>query len=316
MSKAREGIPAKGKPKTKSAARKSPKPALTKLSFEKDPAICLVYHTKDLRGRYLAKSEYISLKLDGQLNRSDTEVHSGSSPKICADGDSWINILYEISKYFGYQMTFFDVIEEKRYYARSVAWPGDTFEQMLLERDYHSLVGSGIFDYLIFSGGGNDLLGGGALTQFLRHRADVTGSDAEKYLRIDLVKDVVRRLEAGYMAIADDVKALSRPHNTKMLVHGYDVPTPLKDGPWLGGPFNRRGFDLKKDKALINDILTYLVNELYDLLHRVEAKKTNVKVVDLRGCVAGRWNDELHPKKAASIDIAARFTAITGPNKP
>lgn len=313
MSKAQHGTHVDKKSKVIS---KTSRRAPAKFTFEKDPAICLVYHTRDLRGRYLSKSEYLSLDIEGQLSHADVEALSGSRPKICADGDSWLNILYEISEYFGYEMTFFDVIEERKYYARSVAWPGDTFEQMLLERDYRSLVGSGIFDYFIFSGGGNDLLGGGALTQFLRHRADVGGSDPENYLRIDLVKDVLRRVEAGYMAIADDVIALSRPHSTKMLVHGYDVPTPIKDGPWLGGPFTRRGFDLKKDKALINDILTYLVNELYDLLHRVEAKKTNVKVVDLRGCVAGRWNDELHPKKAASIDIAARFTEITGPNKP
>ncbi|KSV61291.1 hypothetical protein N182_37990 [Sinorhizobium sp. GL2] len=226
-----------------------------------------------------------------------------------------MNILYEISRYFGYQQTFFDIIE-KKYYARSVAWPGHTFEQMLLERDYRSLVGSGTFDFFIFSGGGNDLLGGGALTQFLRHRGDVSGADPKKYLRMDLVTGVLRRVEDGYQAIAEDVRVLSRPKNTRMLVHGYDVPTPRRDGVWLGGPFTRRGFDLTKDKHLINDILTYLVNQLYEVLHRVAKKKKNVTVVDLRGCVAGRWNDELHPKKAASIDIAARFTAITGPSKP
>lgn len=316
MSKTRNDHSSEQKIVAKNTTSKTNNTRFEKLRFEKDPTICLVYNTRGARGRYLSKSEYVALNAGGQIRENSVDVLSGSRPKICADGDSWINILYEISRYFGYQMTFFDVIESKQYYARSVAWPGSTFEQLLLDRNYHSLVGSGIYDYFIFSGGGNDLLGGGALTQFLRHRTDASGFDPEDYLRIGLVKDVLHRVEEGYMAIADDVKAKSRPHNTKMLVHGYDVPTPLKDGPWLGGPFTRRGFDLKKDKTLIHAILTYLVDALYDLLHRVEAKKANVEVVDLRGCVAGRWNDELHPKKAASIDIAARFTAKTGPNIP
>jgi hypothetical protein len=99
-----------------------------------------------------------------------------------------------------------------------------------------------------------------------------------------------------------------------MLVRGYDIPTPRKDGIWLGGPFLRPGYSLTADRALIQGILTFLVGEFYDLLARVAKRKDNVTVVDLRGSVRGRWADELHPKEAASIDIAARFSAIFGPS--
>lgn len=294
--------------------KRAPK-TIASFTLEKDPAICLVYHARNGRGQYLAKSDYLALKKGGQLDEGAHTVRADTVPKICADGDSWINILSEISWVLGYEKTFFDVIEET-YYASSVAWPGDTFEQMLSKRDYSQKIGSGIFDFFIFSGGGNDLLGGGALTGFLKHKSEASGSAPASYLHVDIVKTVTDRLEWGYGKIADDIRNLSAPRKTRMLVHGYDIPTPRKDGVWLGGPFVRRGYSLTGDRVLIQAILTYLVNQLYDLLERVATRKKNVTLVDLRGCVRGRWVDELHPKKAASTDIAKRFTAITGPSRP
>jgi hypothetical protein len=56
--------------------------------------------------------------------------------------------------------------ERHTYYTGSVAWPGDTFEQMLSKRDYRQKIQSAIFDYFVFSGGGNDLLGAARYPDF------------------------------------------------------------------------------------------------------------------------------------------------------
>ncbi|MBB4232617.1 hypothetical protein [Rhizobium mongolense] len=307
---------ARSKPEADAKLASKPKTVpkrFASFTLEKDPAICLVYHPRNGRGQYLAKSDYVALNAGGQLDDRARAAQVVRAPKICADGDSWINILSEISWVLGYEKTFFDIIEQD-YYTGSVAWPGDTFEQMLSKRDYRQKIGSAIFDYFVFSGGGNDLLGGGALSGFLKHKSEASGSAPTSHLHVDLIKRVTDRLEWGYGQIADDVKRLSRPRNTRMLVHGYDIPTPRKDGIWLGGPFVRRGYSLTADRVLIQAILTYLVGELYDLLARVAEKKDNVTVVDLRGSVRGRWVDELHPREVASIDIASRFTAIFGPS--
>lgn len=87
--------------------------------------------------------------------------------------------------------------ERHTYYTGSVAWPGDTFEQMLSKRDYRQKIQSAIFDYFVFSGGGNGLLGGGALSGFLRHKSEATGSAPASYLHLDLIKRVTDRLEWG-----------------------------------------------------------------------------------------------------------------------
>jgi hypothetical protein len=274
--------------------------------LEKDPAICLVYHVKDRRNRYLQKEE--TLRLYGAPSR-DAVVARTSTVRICGDGDSWINILWPLSGLAGYHPTLYDILEG-RYYAPNVAYPGDTFEQMLVKKDYRSLVKSASFDFFIFSGGGNDVLGGGALTQLLRSRSSGTPGDPRSFLRLDILDRTVRKLEDGYNEIARDVAILSSPKRTQMLVHGYDVPKPVQGGVWLGGPFTRRGFKLSQDANIIKSILTYLVDRFYDMLERVERTQDNVTVVRLKDVVGNRWDDELHPKRAASQDLAKKFSQV------
>lgn len=274
----------------------------------KNPDICLVY---DLVGRHGVpltrddlqaneKSAGIELQLEALANEDGI--------KICADGDSWIEILIEFSHLFGYHRTFFDVLEE-RYRTATTAWPGDTFEKMLQEKTYTQHIDSGIFDFFIFSGGGNDVLGGGALTGLLKSKNDGGGSsDPADYLKLDRIDDALKKLRSGYMDIAQYVKVKSP--KTVMLVHGYDYPLAQPDGPWLGSPFQKRNFDITHDKALINSILAYLVDRFYSLLEDVARANSNVILVDIRGVVNGRWADELHPKREASRDIADIYQEI------
>ncbi|MCA1444600.1 hypothetical protein I6F07_31335 [Ensifer sp. IC4062] len=281
--------------------------------LEKDPGICLVYHVKDAQGRYLTDEQAVRALQSSALSADTWAARKESGIRICADGDSWINILWPLSALAGYAPTFFDILEG-RYYARNVAYPGDTFEQMRQKKDYRRLVKSASFDFFIFSGGGNDILGGGALTELLRPRISGTPADPSSFLRLDVLERTMRLLEEGYNEIACDVETLSTSKRTQMLVHGYDVPMPVANGPWLGQPFIRRGFSLTDDGALIEGILTYLVDRLYDMLERIERAQNNVTVVRLKGVVKGRWNDELHPRKAASQDLAKKFVAVMEPS--
>ena len=98
-----------------------------------------------------------------------------------------------------------------------------------------------------------------------------------------------------------------------MLVHGYDYPVPRAGEPWLGKPFADKGYDLAGDAALISGIIALLVDSFYAMLNGVAANEGHVTVVDLRGVVAGRWNDELHPEAEASRDLANKYVEIIGP---
>ncbi|MEO9528888.1 hypothetical protein [Roseibium sp.] len=276
--------------------------------FEKDPDLCLVYRIFGASGAQVNCSEF-SDKLSLLAKQDSLEARSAQSDiKICADGDSWINILIEFSHALGYNKTFFDVLEE-RYRTSSTACPGDTFEQMLQEKTFKVHIDSGINDFFIFSGGGVDVLGGGALTRLLRTKAEGGGSsDPEKYLNLDRIDAALRKLKSGYLEIAQYVKV--RSPRTVMLVHGYDYPVAQADGPWLGTPFLKRNFDIGSDRALVDGILAYLVDRFYGMLEDVARNISNVTVVDVRNVVKGRWTDELHPKKAASEDIAAVYQNV------
>ena len=294
-------------PKAKSAPAKQ---AVANLRLEKNPSICLVYDVYDSRGKALApKQVYDEYLIEERTSWRRQSMKEAVGPKICADGDSWINILWPFSALLGHQKTFFDVIQED-YRTTDVAYPGDTFQQMLLEKDYRGPIGSGIFDFFIFSGGGNDVLGGGALVELLRWKTDGGGStDPKRYLFLPLLKSALDGLRAGYLEIADDVKAKST-NKTHMLVHGYDYPIPRPDGVWIGKPFHSKGYDLRRDKELIAAILKHLVDQFYSMLEGVARSRRNVTVVNLRNVCAGRWNDELHPKAAASKDFSMKFRSI------
>jgi hypothetical protein len=278
------------------------------LTLEHDPGMALVLHPKRGANRYVERPEAMH---EAAAAQDATFAAVRASPRhpqrLCGDGDSWINILWPLSEFAGHDRTFFDVLESD-FYAVSVAYPGDTFQQMRLKKDYRQLVSSGTFDFFIFSGGGNDFLGGGALTNLLKNRNEGDGAKPETHLHLPLFKTALKELEAGYIEIAEDVAAKSGTKNTRMLVHGYDVPTPKPNGPWLGLPLARKGYSLKTDKDLIKGMLTHLVDGFYGTLKSVADKCANVALVDLRGVVK-TWNDELHPSTQGSRNVAKKFAA-------
>ncbi len=90
----------------------------------------------------------------------------------------------------------------------------------------------------------------------------------------------------------------------QIVSHGYDYAIPQKRGYWLGEPMKRQGID---NPELQKDLVKLMIDELYSMLKRISRRYKNFHYVDLRGVVAGRWHDELHPKKKAFADIAKKL---------
>jgi len=247
------------------------------------------------------------------LPQTDTQSFAGR-PKVCGEGDSWINILWPISSALGHERTFYDVIQRsRRYDMRDFGFPGDTFDDMLAEKEYEVSIKSGTFDYFIFSGGGNDVLGGGALTSFLKRRNE-TDPDApvEIWLNMDAVNDAFEKLREGYTTIAAETEVWANS-NTTLLIHGYDYAIPRPGGEWIGTPLEDLDYDLVTDSAQIRTLIKHLVDEFYSVLGGVAANSPVTKVMNLRNIINGRWNDELHAKTAASQDIAALYMNVMSP---
>jgi hypothetical protein len=233
--------------------------------------------------------------------------------KVLVEGDSWANILYPWSEFFGYNEAFPNFIErDPRFYYNNVGWPGDTLENIVErslspnpedpDKGLYVPIRSGIFDFLIFSGGGNDFLGGGELKKFLKpYRAGV--SDSWECLDKEKVDEVYSRVTSLYRKIIKLVN-VSSPH-THIFVHGYDHAVPRSGGRWLGTPFSSMGYT--PEAKICRDIIASLVDRMYDTLEAIASSNDRVHVVNVRGLCHNNWHDELHPNRPAAKAIADKF---------
>lgn len=169
-------------------------------------------------------------------------------------------------------------------------------------------------DALLFSAGGNDLLGPdlGALLQ--PFRAGMSAADAlvEKRLcrRLHQIEDCYREL---IDMVLDDGADL------RVLVNSYDLPVPSCEearllggrspGPWLRPAFAARGypagspFEREIPKLLLDRFcaqLDRLASEVPTRFHRVET----------RGAVGSEWADEIHPNARGARAVAERFERV------
>ncbi|WP_299479870.1 hypothetical protein [uncultured Roseibium sp.] len=282
---------------------------LNNTRYEKDPNRCLAYHVLDDTRAPLSQ-EQVAVEWSASGKGDDAQaIRVRRSPmRVCAGGDSWINVVIEVSRYLGYNKTFFDILEGY-YQTASSAWPGHSFDDMISEKPFRVHVDTGVYDYLVFSGGGNEVLGGVALTKILKDRSAALGSDQpEDFLQMDRLEAILEKLKDGYVEVAEYLR--KRAPRTQLLVHGYDYPVAQSDGPWFGRPFVKRNFRFEADKELITGILHYLVDRFYGFLQEVDDQYPNVTLVDIRNVVRGRWTDEFHPDLDASKDIAGFYRNV------
>jgi hypothetical protein len=197
----------------------------------------------------------------------------------------------------------FDVLGET-FPTRNIATPGDTFENMFAQKHYKSVLQSGLYRVFIFSAGGNDILGGGSLAALIKNKGEGHGSsDPSDYVIEKQLQKVLAKLDKGYRAVARESKQFEP--RILMLTHGYDYALPRKNGKWLGTPMKGKGY--AHDDPISPKIIAFLVDRFNDMLKAVDADFAHVRHVNVRGTVAGRWHDELHPKEPAARDIAKLF---------
>jgi hypothetical protein len=257
-------------------------------------------------GRELTRAEVEELQaVYPPPHTAKTRSMSAASVRLCGEGDSWLNLLSNIS---GFPKTLFDILGET-FPTRNLAFPGDTFDHVLAEKQYKSVLQSGLYRVFVFSGGGNDILGGGGLTSLLRKKSEGHGSsDPADYVNQPVMKQVLDRLAKGYRQVAKEAKAFEP--GVLMLTHGYDYALPRKDGKWLGTPLQAKGY--AHDEPIAPKIIAFLVDQFNAVLHSVAQDNAHVRHIDVRGTVKARWHDELHPKEPAARDVAALFQKEIG----
>lgn len=237
------------------------------------------------------------------LARAQTVSPNGT---IVAEGDSWFRLPWFYPPY-----TVIDLLQ-RRYPIDNLARWGEELSAMVAAGEYIPHLATGKVRFLLFSGGGNDLLGS-RFTSFLRHwDSDHDGPQhAAYYLRPEFDR-ALDELELLYRLVARNASSLSP--STRLVVHGYDHVIPRNGGVFLGKQMED---DLNLhpyyNAKLCAAILALMINRFNARLAKLQNELPNFRHLDLRGKVgANGWFDEIHPNTAAAGRVARCFEKALG----
>lgn len=227
----------------------------------------------------------------------EARIASGyKGPVIVSEGDSW----------FQYPLKLEDVIDHLmgRYAVRSLDAAGDTLQNMFNEKEYLPAIQETRASVFLFSGGGNDVLGGGNLKEHLRD-FDPALKPADHLL--PSYREVLDHAISLYDRIFRSVE--DGPGDVLTICHGYDRPVP-NSGKWLGRPMEERGITDRAFQKRITDRMVDSFNARLKLLADAFPHVTYLDLRDVVGADPSRWDDELHPTSKAFGDVADRFNAV------
>ena len=250
-------------------------------------------------------------------------------PVLVSEGDSW----------FQFPILIDETIDNlrSRYLIYSVGAAGDTLQNMVYgPRD------KGKTEYMqaldkqrdrvqgfLFSAAGNDIIGESmdtgepVLMELLR---DFNGdaNDVMGHINMPELGARLAFLREGYAEVIDTIRDDPDFDELPIIVHGYDHVFPYPASPsdprnpmhagkdaWLGAPLDERGI---KDTALRRSILTFMIDQLYQMLFDLagDSDATGIWVVDCRGALpdVSDWADEIHGTSAGFARVADRFDAV------
>lgn len=263
-----------------------------------------VEYTQSLRTRRVAKKEATTASHDGL-----------SALRILAEGDSWFDFPFG-GKAFRSGDVIARLKERLDLPILNEAVRGDEVRQLLgveQRQRIEELLNDDELDFnvLLFSGGGNDIVGD-AFCLWINDRSAV-GGDPGRAVNQTAFNHALGVVRSGYQQLIEirDQAARNTPgRSITLFLHAYDFARPTgKDvcgyGPWLKPSLHYRGWtNMEEGAAIVRTVLTGFRQMLEDLASR----STDVIVVDTQQALGPTdWNDELHPNRAGFGKIAERF---------
>ncbi len=235
------------------------------------------------------------------------KVRRAARVKVLAEGDSWFNLPDWIMPWDA-----LDILA-KTHNVVSVAWPGDTMENMVAQKQYVQKLRSGNFRHFLFSGGGNDVLG--SINTFVKPctPGDTNAANAPNYVKPSFATKV-RNIVRLYETVADDARR-AEPRAV-LYVHGYADAIPVKGKRYLGAPLEALGFKLPAAEELAAAIVAHMVAQFNNALKTFAASRANIVYVDLRPKMTkvDWYKDEIHPLETGARKISAAFAAAITAN--
>ncbi|MEP6646834.1 MAG: SGNH/GDSL hydrolase family protein, partial [Saprospiraceae bacterium] len=229
--------------------------------------------------------------------------HPEERPIVVAEGDSWF--LYPKP---GVMDTLDYIMKEFR--LLSLAEAGDEIADYLKKGDLLQAVEKYKPEYVLISGGGNDILGPEIKEILFDHVAN--GTVALDFLDKEKFNKKLNFLSDGYQSFIK--KIIKSVPKVMILVHGYDYvrsnpdEKTIKHG-WANRYMRDAGISQPELRKLV---ITYLVDQFNEMLSGLANQyKPNVVYVNNRSTVhEDEWMDEIHPNNTGFQKVAKNFLTL------
>jgi hypothetical protein len=173
-------------------------------------------------------------------------------------------------------------------------------------------------DLLLFSAGGNDLVGRCLLPLLEQREPSMTWQDciAEDRFqrRLDQIESAYREL----LSLRDDYQP-----DAWVFTHDYDLAIPgdrpiraagMKLGPWMKPYLQQRGIVSPDEQRAI---MGFMLERFSRMLRKLEQSYDRFCLVRTQGTLAeDEWGDEIHPTKGGFEKVAAKFQAAIASRFP
>jgi len=245
-------------------------------------------------------------------------------PVVMSEGDSWFSFADVVGKLDDPKGTA-KPSDQRPWALLRLEKAGDEVLQILSGpqraklRDYF---GRWPLAALLFSGGGNDIIG----ADFRPLLRDFTpGAQAPDLVAFSRFERRLRQIQDCYRELLDLLVDADQP--AKVFVNSYDYVVPSKKGGAYFGPIKVSGPWLEPALTARNvpparwpDVVRLLIDAFASAIDQVAAEPRGAGRlirVETRNVVAGDWQDEIHPNRKGAIRVAKAFeTALRAAGLP
>lgn len=164
-------------------------------------------------------------------------------------------------------------------------------------------------DLLLFSGGGNDVVGENDYERFIKPASP--GSKARDYVQIGRLNRKVKQISLAYQELAD-IRDHYSP-TTVIVTHTYDYPfASLQGANFLGGLIKTKAW-MKRFMDAINvpeklqtQVIRIVMDAMAEETLKIQSARQNFIVAETRRTLLDRndWLNEIHPTKEGFKAIA------------
>lgn len=173
-------------------------------------------------------------------------------------------------------------------------------------------------DALLFSGGGNDIIGPDLPPLLRGFTPGATAADLVQFSRFERR---LRQIQDCYRELLDLLTDAGQ--TCKVFVNSYDYVVPSDrgaellglikvSGPWVKPALEARGIP----RALQGDVVRLLIDAFASAIDQVAAEPRGagrLVRVETRDLVKGEWQDEIHPNRKGARRVAGAFeSALKG----